>query len=317
MRIVLGGLRWRSFSFNWGEVTQLDREIAKLATAQHNAFSRRQALAIGMTPKAIRWRLETGRWVTLGAGLYAIAGPPATRNQCLVAALLAAGPLAAISHLAAAALWELIELEPSLIDVVVLHGSLRGAGPGRVIHQANHLDRVDVRTLHGIRVTSPCRTLVDIAGVLSREALEAALDAALYRGLVTVRVVHRYIKHRRLEQHSGIGTLMKLLSDRGAGGLEFELERRFLRLIRKAKLPEPKRQYRVGRARVDFAYPDFRIAIELDGLGFHYDSAVFRRDRRRQNALVLGGWLVLRFTWDDVANRPGSVVDVMRRALST
>lgn len=113
-----------------------------------------------------------------------------------------------------------------------------------------------------------------------------------------------------------MGRLRRLLDDRDRRGVpESELERRFLQLVRRARLPQPARQYRIGRWRVDFAYPEARIAVELDGYRSHSSLERFRSDRRRQNAVIVRGWQVLRFTWDDVVGDPSGVAAVLRAAL--
>jgi very-short-patch-repair endonuclease len=145
--------------------------------------------------------------------------------------------------------------------------------------------------------------LVDLATLLRRDALEAAVDAATLgpRRLTTAERMYAYVQDRNFTRKRGAKTLMRILRDRFDGALQLELERMFARKLKRSALPPPDRQFRVGKRKIDFAYPKFKIAIELDGLG-HAAGAVFRDDRRRQNELVLQGWLVLRFTYRDVAD---------------
>ncbi|MCA1830429.1 MAG: ubiquitin-like domain-containing protein [Actinobacteria bacterium] len=152
----------------------------------------------------------------------------------------------------------------------------------------------------GIPTTCPNRTLLDLASVLRCERLEACIDEAILGGLTTSARAIRYLEERGLRHRPGAGMLFDLLVDRRSGALQKELERMFVRKIKQSRLPMPVRQRREGNRKIDFAYPDARIALELDGRNPHSSGAVFRDDRRRQNELVLAGWIPLRFTWVDV-----------------
>ncbi|MEX2538297.1 MAG: type IV toxin-antitoxin system AbiEi family antitoxin [Actinomycetota bacterium] len=274
--------------------------MAALAAKQHNAFTRDEALAQGFLPGVIDRRVQTGRWGLIEPGVYFVSGSPSTWDQKAMAAVLATGPAAMASHLAAAALWGMLESRPERFDVTVPHGRHHARLGWRVTHQARNLRRADVKTVRGIPVTSPNRTLIDLAGVLSPDQLEAALDTAVALGLVSIARLERYIDERRLGRNRGVGRLRALLHDRAKGVPEGELERRFLRLIRGLGIPEPIRQQRSGRRRIDFAYPEQRIMIELDSWVHHRTPSQQRSDNRRQNELVLRGWQPLRFTWYDV-----------------
>ena len=112
-----------------------------------------------------------------------------------------------------------------------------------------------------------------------------------------------------------MGVLSRLLDDREHGVPESELERAFLRLVRRHRLPVPVRQHPVGRYRLDFAYPDVKVAIELDGWATHGSPQRRRADLSRQNELEVLGWHVLRFTWDDVTKDPAGVALTVRAVL--
>jgi very-short-patch-repair endonuclease len=111
-------------------------------------------------------------------------------------------------------------------------------------------------------------------------------------------------------------TLKRLLDDRTKGVPQKELEKLFLRKLRTAVIPEPVRQHPCGSHFIDLAYPDAKLAIELDGLRDHFSADAFKRDRRRQNEIVLAGYTVLRFTWEDVQDRWPNVEATIRRALA-
>ncbi|MEX0874177.1 MAG: type IV toxin-antitoxin system AbiEi family antitoxin domain-containing protein [Actinomycetota bacterium] len=264
----------------------LDRLIAKLATRQHGAFTHRQAVCVGASRAQIRTRVAKGCWTVVFRGTYVIAGSPDTFKQRATIAMLVSAPGAAVSSLAAAHLLQIIDEAPSLIDVTVPHDAHHPRRPRVRVHRAKSLDPA------------------------------AALDAALDLGLLSVRSLLRYLGDRSLWTCRGAARLRRLLHDRSKGVPGSELERVFLRLLRKERLPEPRRQYKVGSRRIDFAYIDQRVAIELDGLGPHRKKKTFVDDRRRQNSLVLDGWTILRFTWEDLSDRPDDVVSIVTRALS-
>ncbi len=290
-----------------------ERAIRDLASRQHATISRRQALDLGLGRGAIQARVQNGSWVRTERGVYAAASSPGTWEQRVVSAVLSGGENAAASHLTAAALWHLIDGRPGTIDITVPHHRRLATRPLRNVHRS----RADpeVRTVFGISVTSPARTVVDLAAQLDEPRLEAVLDAALERRLVSVIGLRRHVQRHGLANRRGMKQLSRLLLDRANGTPGSELERNFLRLVRRAGLPAPARQHRVRRRRIDFAYVDEKIAIELDGFAHHGRKSVFDDDRRRQNLLVLDGWLVLRFTWHDVTKKPEGVVAILRQAL--
>jgi very-short-patch-repair endonuclease len=177
------------------------------------------------------------------------------------------------------------------------------------------LGRGDVRRIGPIAVTCPARTLVDLAATVQVRQLEAAVDRALTRGISSLAAVDRYIADRRLAHRPGVGRLRRLIADRTEGVPSEELEREFLRLVRRVRLPKPVRQQPQGRFRIDFAYPDLLIAIEVDGWNSHGTPAALAADLKRQNALVLRGWTILRFTWRQLIDMPDDVAATIRTAL--
>lgn len=291
----------------------IERSIRKLTSQQHAAISRRQALALGLGRKAIQKRIDDEVWVPARRGIYASAGSPQTWEQRVMLAVVSGGPGAVASHITAASLWRLVDRRPTTTHITVPHSRRLTTSLGRVIHRSRIVP--DIRRVSGIPVTSPARTLVDIAAERDEGQLEAALDSALNLRLVSSPALIRYIANRGLGNRRGVALLNRLLDDRDKGSTESELERRFLRVVRNARLLEPGRQHRVGRRRIDFAYIEERIAIELDGFAEHGVKRAFEDDRRRQNELTLQGWVVLRFTWDDVTRRTDVVIATIEHAL--
>lgn len=237
-----------------------------------------------------------------------------------MAACLAWGDGAVVSHRAAAALWRLAGFEPGPVELTVPRGRARNA-PG-LVHR-NALLAPDAAALDGISVTTPARTLIDVASMAPRDAVEEALDDALRRGLVSIPRLRW-----RLDElgggRRGVGTMRGLILDRdpsarlpGSG-----FERRVLRMLRRCGFPEPALQHEVRRdgrlvAVVDFAYPELRLAIEADGYRWHSGRARWLHDRRRSNKLTLLGWRIIHVTWDDLTDGREAVIDSIRNAMAT
>jgi len=233
-----------------------------------------------------------------------------------MAAILACGRSAAASSVTAAELLDLIEDGRLGIDVIV-PSTQRRAPRGVNIHRAA-LTRTDVRPVKSIPTTAPNRTLVDLASALRPERLEEALDTAVHKGLTSLRSLHRYVEDRRLSHRPGVGTLRHIIHDRANGISQSELERVFFRKLRASDVPSPTRQFQVGDRYIDISYPARRLIVELDGHSSRFTAAALRRDRRRQNEVVLAlpGWTLLRFTWDDVTKDWPNVEATLRIALA-
>jgi very-short-patch-repair endonuclease len=287
----------------------------RLAARQYGAISSAQARACGLTRDQVRQLVRSGRWAAVHRGVYLVVGSALSWEQQASIALLASGDAAALSFGSAAFLHELTDAKPSRIDVTVPYGARPRSAKRFVIHRAVSLDAPDTRTVRRLRVTCPARTLVDLASAYPEPALASAIDHALLSGRLTIGVVRRYIRDRGLRSRPGAGMLVKLLDDREFGVPESELERRMLELIAENHLPAPERQRRVGPHRVDFAYPAQGVIVEVDGRATHGTAEAFESDPVRQNALVLDGWTVLRFTWKQITRDPDYVADALSRVL--
>jgi len=241
---------------------------------------------------------------------------PETWRQTLMAACLASGNGAVVSHIAAAALWGLVGFEPGRVEVSVPRMQRRARE--HHIHHPIALARGDVTTLDGIPVTTVSRTLIDLAGCVEPHVLEEALDDALRRGLVRVAQLRRRLDASGRAGRRGSRLLGEMIEVRAGYGRvpESVFETRLLRVLRAAGLPVPSLQHAIGRYRVDFAYPERRVAIEADGFRWHSSRARWDRDLARRNALALLGWTVIHVTWPQLRHRPEEVVDAARAALA-
>jgi len=216
------------------------------------------------------------------------------------------GDGAVVSHSPAAGLFEFIGFPARGTEVSVPRSRRRARGI--TVHRPMSLTRVDITVVDSIPVTTPARTLIDLAACVDADVLEDALDDALRRGLVSLPRLRW-----RMRELGARRALTNLVAARAHGGVtESRLEARMLRALRAAALPKPKIQHRIGHYRVDFAYPELRIAIECDGYQYHSSRRSFDADRARRNALTRLGWTVLHVTWSDVQD----VVDTLAAMLA-
>lgn len=287
--------------------------LAAVARSQKALFTLEQARDAGYSLREIQHRRETGRWDQVHSGVYRVAGAPASWDQRVLAACLAAGSGAVVSHRSAARLWCIDESGRPHVELTVPAGRYHRLD-GVVVHRSTDLGASGITARNGIPVTTPARTLVDLGAVQPARWVERALDVALSRRLVTLAGLRQSLDVVARRGRRGAGVLRALLDARSdaAGMTESVLEARMLRLCREQGLPEPACQHhvRVGArlvGRIDFAYPADRLAIEVDGYESHSSLGAFSRDRTRQNDLVALGWTVLRFTWDDVVHHPSQV----------
>ena len=286
--------------------------------AQRGLFTRAEAVGVGFTKRTVRYRVNRRRWEAVDFDVFRLPGAPLTWEQRVLAACLA-GPAVA-SHRAAARLWDLPGFADAPAEVTAFRHRRRHRNTV-VWHESFHLSGRDVTAVDDIPVTSAHRTIIDLAVVCDPAAVERALDAAIYRGLTDDSRVRARLD--RFGRRRGATALWQLLDRRASwtSSPESVLETAFLQLVRDAGLPVPDAQHLVTidgfSARVDFAYPAERIAIEVDGASTHTSRPDRQRDLRRQNRLILLGWQVLRFTWDDVTTAGDTVViPHVREALS-
>ncbi len=296
----------------------LDAGIARIASKRYGVFSRVEAVREGATQRMIHTRIASGRWKRLHPGVYRLEGAPGSWRQALAAVCLAAGPIAVGSHHAAARLWQLAGVAWHRIEISVPLGR-RHRCSDVVVHEVAQLSRVDVTMVEAIPVTTPTRTLIDLAAVISEDQLAEAVDDALRRGLTTISRLRRGME--RLGSRRGSAGLSRVLNARAPVEPipQSVLETRFLRLVERANLPGVERQYRVrdrGRSIgvVDFAYPELRIAIEIDGYRWHSGRAPWERDLARRNLLTALGWSVIHITSTDLEQRPNHVIELISAA---
>ena len=281
------------------------RAVWSLARRQHAVVARRQLLELGVGPAAIRHRIAAGRLHRVHRGVYAVGRPELTRHGRWMAAVLSCGPDAVLSHLSAAALWEIVATDGPMIHLSV-PSRADPRRPGLVVHRRRLQAPRNVTRKHGIPVTTPIVTLVDIATSLGREQLEAAINEADKRDLVDPEALRGGLGEP--PRWPGVAVLRGTLDRRTFTLTDSELERRFLPLVRRAGLPPPQTQVWVNGFKVDFYWPELGLVVETDGLRYHRTPAQQARDRVRDQAHAAAGLACLRFTHAQVTFEPGHVV---------
>lgn len=224
------------------------------------------------------------------------------------AASLWAGPAGALSGVAAAHLHGMLARCPPAVRVTVPARVRRRPTPGVTLRRRD-LDPSDVEVVDDIRVTAGPLTALETA--LALPVGSAFLDRALQRHIRFAAVRRAYHRTMGARGWSRVGLLIAAAADRA----ESEAERRFLALLRDSGITGWVLGLETPAGEVDVAFPLARVAVEVDGWAWHVDVDRFRADRRKQNALVLDGWTLLRFTWHDLVNRPDAVVAQLRAAL--
>jgi hypothetical protein len=279
-----------------------DERIASIAARQHALVTLAQALDSGFTRGTVDRRLSSNRWRRAGRSVFVVNGAPATWEQAALAAVLGSGPDAVASHSTAGVLWGL----PNVFHEATFEASTprprRVRQPGVRVHRTVQFLEMEHTTHKGIPVTSLARTLVDLSGSMSIEQLGIATDFARRERHLTLPQLQRCVAglapapgRRPTRIHAVLRARLEYHDETESG-----LEMRVLRAIVAAGLPEPVQQHWVdvgGRwRRIDLAYPELKLAIEVDGFGPHGSRSDFDADRVRENELELIDWGRLHFT---------------------
>ncbi len=304
-----------------------DAEVARVAERQRGVVARSQLIAAQLTAAQIKHRLKIGQLHVLHPGVYLVGRPRLEAGAAATAAVIHLEGRGVLSHRTAGGLWRMTEGQPRQIELSTL-GSGSGSGvrsAGRlVIHRTSTLARADVRRCRNLPVTSPSRTLVDLASVLDMGELEAAYAIARRARLATPKEIAAAI--HRAPRSRGISNLRELVraedpGRRRAGGPKAPqltrsiYERKLLKLIHDARLPRPLANAQVEGMEVDFLWPEQKLVVEFDSVSFHSDRAAFERDRHRDQRLIAAGYRVIRVTARQLDNDSVAVVATIAMAL--
>lgn len=268
-----------------------------------------QARNIGLSDKTVRRRVQSGAWRRCSRGVFFVDDRPFTDAARIRAAVWGYGAYAVASGLAAAWWLDLTKYAPDVVEVTVPRNSHGRSCAGCRVRRRD-LAQADVVALRGLGVTALPLTVVEAA--VRPGGGPKLVDAALQRR-VELRALWK--SHLRNKGRYGSPAARRLLQA-ADGGARSAAERIFLRLLQDASITGWKANHPVAGFRVDVAFPELKLAVEIDGLAFHSDTEDFHHDRVRQNAIALAGWQVLRFTWLDLTEYPDRVIAEVRRAIS-
>lgn len=274
-----------------------DRQIAELAAVQCGVLSLVELNACGLSDSAVRKRVASGRLHRVHRGVFAVGHPTLPLPGVFIAAVKACGDHAVLSHVAAAAHWGMLSWGNRIPEVTII-GSTPNPRPGILVHATGSLDPRDRRVAEGIPVTSPARTLVDLASTFGDRALRRTARQAQSLGLVTPTQVLEAMG--RAGRRRGVGTLAKVLAT-GLAPTRSELEDVVLELILSADLEHPDVNAPLildGRKVIpDFRWPAQKLVIEADSVQWHDSKLAREDDADRQALLEAHGERVLRVTW--------------------
>jgi very-short-patch-repair endonuclease len=261
-----------------------------MAANQHGVISSTQLLTAGLTPSGIRRQLAAGRLYRIHRAVYAVGHPGLSQYGIWMAAVLACGPGAVLSHMSAAALWRMLTSPPSLTHVTVRGDGGRKRRDGIVLHRSTSLLPSHCTLRRGIPVTKPARTLEDLRRVLPAKEFAAELRQGEYLRLP-------------------IGEQLEPDHTRS------ELEAAFLRLCRRHRLPRPEVNVRVGPHLVDFLWREQHLIVEVDGYRSHGTRSAFESDRARDMDLLLSSYVIVRLTHRQITQEAKAVAASLRTLL--
>jgi hypothetical protein len=277
----------------------VDRRIADLAARQHGVVSRAQLERAGLTDGAIRARLRVRRLIPLHRGVYAVGHDHLTHAGRWMAAVLAGGPGAVLSHRSAAALWELRPPSAGAVDILLAGRHKRGPR-GVTVHRTRRLTAHELTSKDGIPVTTAARTLLDLAEAVPRRTLVRAVEEAEVRELFDLAQLRAAIAAN--PGRSGGVILGAVLSQERIGETvtRSELEDAFLSLVARLGFPAPATNVRLAGCEAHFLWRDQRLVVETDGYRFHRTAGALDRDRAKDLDLAAAGYRVLRFSYRQV-----------------
>jgi very-short-patch-repair endonuclease len=296
---------------NHGRNRPPDHGIARLAERQHGVVAYPQLVGLGLRRGAIESRVSAGRLHRLHVGVYAVGHRRLSGHGRAMAAVLACGCGALLSHRSAADLWGIRFSSAGRFDVTAAR--TRAGRPGIALHRPRRLRPEDRDEKDGIPVTSVARTLVDLAAVLPQGQLRRAVEKSERLELFDLRAVEPLLVPGR----PGVANLRAVLREYMPPPFtRSEAERRFLELCRAAGLPNPRVNTVVVGFEVDFTWHEARLVVELDSRMYHLTPAAFETDRARDAALQLAGYRVVRVTELRLGSEPEAVVQLLRALLS-
>lgn len=274
-----------------------------IAAAQYGLVTTSQALACGLTRRQLSHARAQGDLLPVHRGVLRDAAVEVTTEQQVLAAVLASGNQALASHRAAAWTWG---LTPAPTIETLVPNSLRVAHEGVLVHRTRLMPEEVIH--RRIPCTGALRTVVDCGAVVPDWQLADMIDRGCAARLFTPGEVAAELARVRQRGRTGVRRVDRVLDEHGVDSTRSRsfLNRKMARLLRRAGVPVAVAEHPVqdGRYYIDFAWPELKLAVEVDGWAVHGTPTGLRNDLHRQNELIAQGWTLLRFTWDDVCHRP-------------
>lgn len=289
----------------------VDRLIAAVARRQHGVIGREQLLELGLGAGAVDSRIATGRLHVVERGVYAVGHRALTREARWMAAVLASGPGAVLSHRSAGALWGISAEGPSIeVTAERSRGQRRGI---RLHYPPTGADEITTRA--GIRVTGVARTLLDLAAVVDERRLRRAFREVEFKRLTdSVRVVDLLERYPRRRGAPAIRAALAVF--RPGEVLKSDLEELFGEFVDRHGLPRPESNVEVAGFERDCVWREQRLIVELDSRLAHASPLAFEMDRARDRAAVRAGWRVIRVTWRQLHQEPDALATDIRGLLA-
>jgi hypothetical protein len=293
--------------------------VALLAGEQHTVVSHEQLAGCGIRDNAITRRVKNGRLHRHYPCVYSVGTAKLTREGRWLAAVMACGPGAVLSHLDAAVLWGIHDWATPAIDVTTPRRSRAGVS-GIRLHRVRRLEAADVTVRDAIPVTTVARTLVDLTDVVGRERLARMMQQADYLGLLDLPALDAAIA--RASGRKRLSSLRAAVEIHRPGTVvRSELEHRFLLLCRDSGIPAPETNVRITvggrRVELDCLWRDQGVVVELDGAAAHATRRAFEGDRERDATLTTAGFTPMRFTWRRIQADPAAIASEVTRTLAT
>jgi len=308
---------WRFSSTPWRKfATRVDEAIAGLARAQHGVVATRQLRDLDIGEATIARATERGVLLRLHQGVYAVAHTALRPEAHRLAAVLACGPGAVLSHASAAAAWGLVADHGARFEITTPAAGGRGRGRLKVYRRVLH--EADRTVLDAIPITTVARALLDLAATRPPRVLDRAMERAEELRLFDLAEIGACL--RRNPGQRGAERLRAATADLRPADprkTRSELERGVLRLIDQHDLPRPAVNLNLHGFEVDLHWPHHRVAVELDAWGTHGTRAAFERDHARDLHLQRHGWRVVRISWRQWRHEPDTVAAALQAVLRT
>jgi very-short-patch-repair endonuclease len=282
----------------------LNRRVIALAARQHGVITRAQLISLGMSAPQITRRLKAGSLRQLYRGVYLVGTAPPGAQE--LAAVFACSPSAFASHHTGAKLHSLpLPAPPTSVHITVIGRSVKR--PGIIVHRVRALPADETWKLDGIPVTSPARTIVDLAPSLGSEPLEQLIAEACARNADTRSQLETLL--RRYPGRPGVPAITGLLHQpHGPAFTRSRAERLLLRLLREAELPAPQANAKLLGYEVDLLWEELKLVGEFDSHAFHAARPKRERDSLRDQDLIRRGYAVIRITWNQLTRRPTALL---------